>query len=93
MKRKNLKIISAVTLLILMIPLVAMWPLDKWDWGLSDFESAGAIIFGTGLALDWVVRQVDKKYRLLAVIGIILAFFLLWAEMAVGIFNSPIAGS
>jgi hypothetical protein len=53
----------------------------------------GSIIFGTGLLLDYVVRKVDKKYRLLGVIGIILAFFLLWAELAVGIFNSPLAGS
>ncbi len=93
MKRKNVLVIATVTLLILVVPLVGMWPLDEFDWGFAEFVSIGAIIFVTGLALDWVVRKVDKKYRLLAVIGIILAFILLWAELAVGIFNSPIAGS
>jgi hypothetical protein len=29
MKRKNLLIIATVTLLILTIPMVAMWPLDE----------------------------------------------------------------
>ena len=93
MKKKNTFVIFTVTLLILVVPLVAMWPLDEFDWGFADFVSIGAIIFGTGLLLDWVVRKVDKKYRLLVVIGIILAFFLIWAELAVGIFNSPIAGN
>ncbi len=93
MKRKNVFVIFAVTLFILMVPFISMWPLDEFDWGFADFVSAGAIIFGTGLLLDLVARKVDKKYRLLGVIGIILVFFLLWAELAVGIFNSPIAGN
>ena len=93
MKKSNYLRIAGVTLLILVVPLVAMWPLDEFDWGFADFVIMGSMIFGTGLALDWVVRKVDKKYRLLAVIGIILAFILLWAELAVGIFNSPLAGS
>lgn len=93
MKRKNVLVIAAVTILILMIPLVSMWPLDEFDWSFSDFVIAGFLIFGTGLALDWVVRKVDKKRRLLAVLVIIFLFVLIWAELAVGIFNSPIAGS
>lgn len=93
MKRKNFFVIFAVTLFILMVPLFAMWPLDEFDWGFADFVIMGSIIFGTGLLVDYVVRKVDKKYRLLAVIGIILAFFLIWAELAVGLFNSPIAGN
>lgn len=93
MKRKNFFVIFTVTLLILVVPLVSMWPLDEFDWGFADFVIMGSIIFGTGLLVDYVVRKVDKKYRLLAVIGIILAFFLIWAELAVGLFNSPIAGN
>ena len=80
-------------MLILIIPLVSMWPLDEFDWGFGDFVIMGALIFGTGLALEWVLRRVDKKRRLLSVIAIIIAFFLLWAELAVGIFNSPFAGN
>lgn len=93
MKRKNILVIATVTLLILLVPLVGMWPLDEFDWGFADFVIMGSIIFGTGLSLDWVARNVDKKYRLLGVIGIILAFFLLWAELAVGLFNTPFAGN
>ena len=73
--------------------MVSMWPLDEFDWGFADFVIMGALIFGTGLALEWVLRRVDKKRRLLSVIAIIIAFFLLWAELAVGIFNSPFAGN
>lgn len=93
MKRKDFIVIFTVTLLVLMIPLITMWPLDEFDWGFADFVIAGAMIFGTGLLLDYVARKMDKKYRLLAVIGIILAFFLLWAELAVGIIGTPFAGS
>lgn len=93
MKRKNVLVIGSVTALTLMIPLVSMWPLDEFDWGFADFVITGSIIFGTGLLLDYVANRLNKKYRLLGVIGIILAFFLLWAELAVGLFNSPIAGN
>ncbi len=93
MKKSNYLRIAGVTLLILVVPLVSMWPLDEFDWGFADFVIMGSIIFGTGLLVDYVVRKVDKKYRLLSVIGIILAFFLIWAELAVGLFNSPIAGN
>ena len=56
MKKSNYLRIAGVTLLILVVPLVAMWPLDEFDWGFADFVIMGSMIFGTGLALDWVVR-------------------------------------
>jgi hypothetical protein len=54
----------------------------------------GVLLFGTGLACELVLRKVKKPVHRLLVCGAILfALFLVWAELAVGIFGSPFAGS
>ncbi len=93
MKKKNILRIAVVTLLILIIPMVAMQISEGVDWDLRDFATMGVLIFGTGLALDWVVRKLDKKKRAIALIAILAGFILIWAELAVGLMGTPIAGS
>ena len=66
---------------------------DGWHWTLSDFIIMGTLMFIIGLALDFTVRKVTKKYRVIACIIIVIIFLLIWAELAVGIFGSPFAGS
>lgn len=94
MKNKRLIFILIVTAVLLMLPLIAMQFDTGVDWGIRDFTIMGVMLFGTGLLIDLVLRKVHTlKYRLLLCGAILFAFFLLWAELAVGIFNSPIAGS
>lgn len=79
--------------LLLLIPLVAMLFTDQVNWSLTDFVVMGLMLLGTVLAIEFVRRKVAKKYRIWLILAAVLAFLLLWAELAVGIFGSSFAGS
>ena len=91
--RRLITILLAVPL-ILLIPLIAMQFSSEVNWSLLDFIVMGALLLGVGLLLEVVLRKVPKKNNRIALIAIIFVLFLLiWAELAVGIFNTPFAGS
>ena len=94
MKNKRLIGIVLAVAGLLSIPFVAMQFTDEVKWGLADFAVMGMLLLGAGLAIDFVMRAVKKtEYRLLACAAILLVLVLVWAELAVGIFGSPFAGS
>lgn len=79
---------------LLLIPLLGTLLTNTVDWDLFDFVVMGTLLLGVGLACDFVLQKVHKtETRIAIIIGILLVFFLIWAELAVGIFNSPFAGS
>lgn len=80
--------------LVLLVPFVAMFFTEEVNWNLPDFIVAGILLAGVGVAYQLIVTGSKNNTRQ-AVIGIVLAvaILLLWAEMAVGVFGSPIAGS
>ena len=83
-----------IVAVLLMIPLVGMQITDSIQWGGFDFLVAGGLLLSVMFGLDLVVRKVPKlNHRILLGALVALAFLLLWAELAVGIFGSPIAGS
>lgn len=91
-KRRSVILLAASILLL--VPFIAMQFTNEVNWSLSDFLVAGILLFGTGLLCEWVLRKVKTtKYRLLLCVGILLVLALLWIELAVGIFDSPLAGS
>lgn len=86
-------IVLAVALLLL-IPLIAMQFTDEVNWHLFDFVIAGVLLLGTGLLCEFVMRKIRNKDYQIGVLAVILvALFLIWAELAVGIFGTPFAGS
>jgi hypothetical protein len=77
------------TVLILLIPLVAMQFTSEVKWNLTDFIVMGILIFGTGLILDLVTRKArDTRQRITLGILILAIFFYIWAELALGIFTT-----
>ncbi len=93
-KNKRLIVIVLIVALILVIPLVAMQFTNEVNWTLSDFVVMGALLLGTGLMCELVLRNVKKmEYRIFICAALLIALFLIWAELAVGIFGSPFAGS
>jgi ABC-type cobalt transport system substrate-binding protein len=79
---------------LLLIPLIAMQFTNEVDWGMLDFVVMGVLLFGTGLICEFVMRKVKKtEHRILIIAVILVALFLIWAELAVGIFGTPFAGS
>jgi len=80
--------------ILLLIPLIAMQFTDEVNWALSDFVIAGILLLGTGLIIEFVIRRVKTKENRIALIAVTVAVLLLiWVELAVGIFGTPLAGS
>lgn len=93
-ENKRLVIILICLLSILMIPLIAMNFSDEVNWKVGDFVVGGVLLVFTGLVIELVLRTFKtKKSRSLLILGIFIVLFLIWAELAVGIFDSPLSGS
>lgn len=93
-QNKRLAGILLTVVLLLLIPFIAMQFNSGVDWSGADFIMMGALLLGTGLLCELVLRKVKKtEHRLLVCGAVLLAFLLLWAELAVGIFGTPFAGS
>ena len=74
-------------LIILIIPLVGTILFDQIDWGILDFLVMGILLLIVGIALSVVSQKIkNSKKRLFYSFIIILVFFLIWAELAVGVF-------
>ena len=94
MKNKRLSVILTAAAILLLIPLIAMQFTNEVDWKALDFAVMGGLLCGTALLCELVMRKVKKiKYRIIICGSVLLIFFLIWAELAVGIFGTPLAGS
>ena len=92
MSQKNL-IVPALCVSLLLIPLIGMQLTDTIQWSFFDFVVMGFLLLG----LDFGIRQVVLKKlcapkKRMYVLLLVLVFMLIWAELAVGIFGTPIAG-
>ena len=93
MQNKRHLIIMLLVAILLLIPLIAMQFTDEVNWTLFDSVVAGALLLGTGLMCELVIRKVDKiKYRIVICVALLFGLLLIWAELAVGIFGTPLSG-
>lgn len=93
MKNKRLIIIVLLAALLLLIPLIAMQFTNEVNWTLFDFIVAGILLLGAGVMSELVLRKVNKSgHRIVLCLSILAALFLIWAELAVGIFGTLISG-
>lgn len=93
-QNKRLSGIMITVTFLLLIPLIAMQFTEEVNWSLADFIVAGFLLYGTGLLCEFVLRKVTKiQYRITICAAILLLLLLVWAELAVGIFGTPLAGS
>jgi len=93
MKDKRLILIVLTSVIILLIPLIAMQFTDEVNWTLFDFVVAGVLLLGTGIMCELVIRKINKtKYRIVACVALLVVLLLIWAELAVGIFGTPLSG-
>jgi ABC-type Mn2+/Zn2+ transport system permease subunit len=94
MQNKRLIGILLTVPLLLLIPFIAMQFTDEVKWSLFDFIIMGALLLSVGLLCEFVMQKVKKLEHRLVLCGLVLfAFFLIWVELAVGIFGTPFAGS
>lgn len=93
-RNKRLTGIVLTVALLLLVPFIAMQFTREVSWTLFDFVVAGALLLGTGLLCEFVLRKVKKtKYRIVIVSVVLAMLLLVWLELAVGIFGTPLAGS
>lgn len=94
LQNKRLTRIVLTVVFLLLIPFIAMQFTNEVNWGLFDFIIMGGLLLGTGLMCELVWRKFKNIEHRLAICGAILVvLFLIWAELAVGIFGTPFAGS
>lgn len=81
-------------LLLLLIPLIGMLFSNEVNWSFFDFIIMGILILVMSFGIKLVLKTTPKRMYRILIIGIILILFLLvWAELAVGVFETPFAGS
>ncbi|AZI39377.1 hypothetical protein [Epilithonimonas vandammei] len=87
-------LLYSIPLFILSIPLMAMQFTKEVNWTISDFLVMGILLFTTVFTIGFVLKKFKTlKSRLILIVGIVVLLALVWAELAVGIFGSPLAGS
>ena len=92
-QNKRLLTIVSVVLILLLIPLIAMLFSDQVKWTLFDFIVAGILLLGGSLTLEFILRKVKTtKHRIVLCVALFLVFFLVWAELAVGLYGTPFGG-
>ena len=94
MKTTRLNLILLSVGILLLIPLVAMQFTQEVNWDIFDFIVMGVLLAGTGLICELILRRVKStQYRIILCCAVLFCFFLVWAELGVGIFGTPFAGS
>lgn len=89
MQFKNIIRPALVTLVILLLPLLAMRFSEEVVWDIVDFAIAGAILFGAGLMFEFVVsRGGSIGYRAAVGVAVGAALLLVWMNLAVGLIGN-----
>ena len=93
MRNNRLIYIVFGALILLLIPLIAMQFTAEVNWTILDFTVAGVLLLGTGLICEFVIRKINKiHYRIVICAAILVGLILIWAELAVGLFGTPLSG-
>jgi asparagine N-glycosylation enzyme membrane subunit Stt3 len=91
---KKLSFSPYTLLLLLLIPLTVMQFSTEVYWSFLDFVIMGVLLLALGFSIRFIHNKKDViKYPLLMIFAVVVLFFVIWAELAVGIFDSPIGGS
>lgn len=94
--QKNSRLVAILVIAtgILLIPLACSFLTDEVKWSRSDYLAAAILLYGTGSGVELVLRAVKTKFARLSLVGgLLIVLALTWAELAVGIFGTPFAGS
>lgn len=93
-QNKRLFGIVLTVALLLLVPFIAMQFTKEVNWSPFDFGLAGVLLFGTGLMFELLLRKVkNSSYRIALCVLLLAGLLLVWLELAVGIFGTPLAGS
>ena len=81
-------------LFLLLIPLIGMTITDEINWNPIDFIIMGSLLILLSIGINFASnRAKNLKNRVLYIGILVIIFMLIWAELAVGLFGTPFAGS
>ena len=67
---------------------------DEINWSLFDFIIMGSLLIFLSIGINFASnRAKNLKNRVLYIGILVIIFMLIWAELAVGLFGTPFAGS
>jgi hypothetical protein len=90
----NKKWVVFSPLLMLLLPLIGMFFSNEINWSFFDFIIMGILILSLSFSIKQVLKTTKNiNYRILIIAVILILFLLIWAELAVGVFDTPFAGS
>lgn len=78
--------VCVFTGVVLFVPLVAMQFTSEVRWNGFDFAVMAGLCFFFGGLWQWCLSH-SGRWRQVLRLGIVVAFFLLWAQLAVGIIS------
>lgn len=91
---KRFILILLVAAVLLTMPAIAMIFTTEVKWTAFDFVAGGVLLFGAAILFELALRLLQRtSHRIIICTVILLAFFIIWAELAVGIFGTPFAGN
>ena len=82
-----------ITVAVLLVVFLASLLSDEVTWSVYDFLIGGGLIFVFAAIEIILWNKLKNQHRLFVVLFVLLVFLILWAEIAVGLFGSPLAGS
>ena len=86
--------IPLAALSLLLVPFVASLFTDEVQWSGFDYLIMGVMLLILGSGIQWVIQRVENRRNRVIGIGVaVFLFVLVWAELAVGVFGTPLAGS
>jgi hypothetical protein len=86
--------IPLAALSLLLVPFVASLFTDEVQWSGLDYLIMGVMLLAVGSGIQWVLQKFQsRRNRMIGVGLVVLLFLLVWAELAVGVFGTPFAGS
>ena len=87
MKTKRFYIILAIIATILIIPFIAMQFTKEVRWTSFDFIAAAALLLSAGVAFELLWQKFKStKMRIIVTTCLLILLFIVWVELAVGIF-------
>lgn len=89
---KKLLKYGGILLAILLIPFISSQISNEVNWQLFDYLVAALLLTMLFVGIE-IIKKLKFKMRFIVLAVFLIATILIWIELAVGIFNSPISGS
>ncbi|MGX5175450.1 hypothetical protein ACUR5C_15625 [Aliikangiella sp. IMCC44653] len=92
--KRRMVLVAVFTLLVLMLPLIAMQFTNEVNWSAADFLVMGGLLMLAGLSYVFLLSFAQHwSYRLAAALCALASLLLIWVNLAVGIIgaaNNPL---